>query len=439
MLENLDSMGYKQMTAIQEKALPYILDSKDLIAKAKTGSGKTAAFGIGLLSKLDVKKFRVQSLVLCPTRELADQVARELRQIAKFAHNIKILTLCGGVAFGPQLGSLRHQAHIIVGTPGRVLKHLNKKTLNLENLNMLVLDEADRMLDMGFIEEIQNVIEFAPKQRQNLLFSATYPDEIVDLSKTILNDPIEVAVESIDLPNEISEYFYETNESDKVQTLINVFASNQPKDVIVFCNTKIECDDLADELAKNEIDALALHGDLEQYERNDVLVQFSNKSLRVLVATDVAARGLDIKDLDMVVNYNIPHSLETYTHRIGRTGRAGAKGISATLYVDREFDKVEEYKDEKRIFLSAQTLDQDKAFKMKPEFVSMVIEGGKKDKLRKGDILGSLTGELGLSGQSIGKIDIYDRQAYVAIKQDTVKKITNKITIKKKRFSSWIL
>jgi len=209
--------------------------------------------------------------------------------------------------------------------------------------------------------------------------------------------------------------------------------------VIVFCNTKIECDDLADELAKNEIDALALHGDLEQYERNDVLVQFSNKSLRVLVATDVAARGLDIKDLDMVVNYNIPHSLETYTHRIGRTGRAGAKGISATLYVDREFDKVEEYKDEKRIFLSAQTLDQDKAFKMKPEFVSMVIEGGKKDKLRKGDILGSLTGELGLSGQSIGKIDIYDRQAYVAIKQDTVKKITNKITIKKKRFSSWIL
>ena len=439
MVKNLDNMGYKNMTPIQAEALPYILDDKDLIAKAKTGSGKTAAFGIGLLSKLDVKKFRVQSLVLCPTRELADQVARELRQIAKFAHNIKILTLCGGVAFGPQLGSLRHQAHIIVGTPGRVLKHLNKNSLNLENLNMLVLDEADRMLDMGFIEEIQNVIEFAPKKRQNLLFSATYPDEIKDLSKSILNEPVEVEVESTEEANEISEYFYEADNDVKVETLINVFASHKPKDVIVFCNTKIECDELADKLQDKNIDALSLHGDLEQYERNDVLVQFSNKSCRVLVATDVAARGLDIKDLDMVVNYNIPHSEETYTHRIGRTGRAGAKGISITIYTKAEMDKADLYKDTKREFLKIADFIDITDFEMKPEFVTLVIEGGKKDKLRKGDILGSLTGEIGLTGENIGKIDIYDRQVYVAIKNNVINNITKKITIKKKNFSSWIL
>ncbi|MCW8838675.1 MAG: ATP-dependent RNA helicase DbpA [Thiovulaceae bacterium] len=439
MVKNLENIGFKNMTPIQAEALPYILDSKDLIAKAKTGSGKTAAFGIGLLEKLDVKKFRVQSLVLCPTRELADQVARELRQIAKFSHNIKILTLCGGVAFGPQLGSLRHQAHIIVGTPGRVLKHLNKNSLSLQDLNMLVLDEADRMLDMGFIEEIQNVIDFAPKERQNLLFSATYPDEIKDFSKSILNNPVEVEAIATELPNEISEYFYESKVREKVKTLVEIFSTYKPKDAIVFCNTKALCDELADELQEFNIDALSLHGDLEQYERNDVLVQFTNKSCRVLVATDVAARGLDIKDLDMVVNYDAPHSKETYTHRIGRTGRAGAKGISVTLYDDKEIEKIDEYRDDKREFLKIEKFSNITDFEMKPEFVSVVIEGGKKDKLRKGDILGALTGDIGLSGEDIGKIDIYDRQTYVAIRNNAVKNITKNIIIKKKRFTTWIL
>ncbi|WP_373071792.1 ATP-dependent RNA helicase DbpA [Sulfurimonas sp.] len=439
MVKNLDNIGYKTMTPIQEKALPFILESRDLIAKAKTGSGKTAAFGIGLLSKLDVKKFRIQSLVLCPTRELADQVARELRQIAKFTHNIKILTLCGGVSFRYQESSLRHQAHIIVGTPGRVLKHLNKNSLNLEDLNMLVLDEADRMLDMGFIEEIQNVIEFAPKQRQTLLFSATYPDEIIELCKSILDDPVEVEAQIQEAANEIDEYFYEVDEELKVKTLIGLFASFKPKDVIVFCNTKIECDELAEELQDSNIDALALHGDLEQYERNDVLVQFANKSCRVLVATDVAARGLDIKDLDMVVNYNLPHSKEIYTHRIGRTGRAGAKGISATFYAKYELESVEIYNDEKREFLKINEFPDTSSFEMKPEFFTLVIEGGKKDKLRKGDVLGSLTGDGGLNGDNIGKIDIYDRQTYVAIKTPMMKNITKNILIKKRKFTSWIL
>ncbi len=442
MLQNLDSIGYKEMTAIQAESLPHILEGKDIIAQAKTGSGKTAAFGIGLLSHLDVKKFRIQSLVLCPTRELADQVAKELRVLARATHNVKILTLCGGVAFGPQLGSLKHGAHIIVGTPGRVLKHLKKEILNLENLNTLVLDEADRMLDMGFIEEIEEVLSFVPKERQTLLFSATYPAEITKLSSSIQRDALSVKTKSIEVANKIVERFYELEEHTKVQALINLLSNFQPKNVIVFCNTKLECDELAKKLQDKKIDALALHGDMEQYDRNDVLVQFSNNSCAVLVATDVAARGLDIKELSMVVNFDLPHSQETYTHRIGRTGRAGAEGLAFTFYDERGEELANEYKNETRLFESITELKVLEGFKMIPEFVTLVIEGGKKDKLRAGDILGALTGDAGLKGSAIGKIDIYDRQAYVAIQNgvadDAHKKLQNG-KIKGKKFSVWIL
>ena len=441
MLSNLDKIEYKEMTPIQAEALPLILEGKDIIAQAKTGSGKTAAFGIGLLSKLQVKKFRVQTLILCPTRELADQVAKELRLLAKFAHNIKILTLCGGAAFGPQLGSLRHGAHIIVGTPGRILKHLDKESLNLENMDTLVLDEADRMLDMGFIEEIEKVISYAPAERQTLLFSATYPDEIMSMSKRLQTDAQRVKTASIETTNKITERFYEV-EGDKLQTLVNVFSTFNPSNAIVFCNTKVETDEVAQRLQKMNIDALALHGDMEQYDRNDVLVQFSNSSARVLVATDVAARGLDIKELAMVVNYDFPHGDETYTHRIGRTGRAGAEGLAFTLYTPYEADKLDEYKNGTRLFERVADLKIQKNFEMKPENVTLVIEGGKKDKLRAGDLLGALTGDAGLKGSSIGKIDIYDRQAYVAIQRAFINEAQKKLSqgkIKSKKFSVWIL
>jgi len=440
MLTNLDSLGYKKMTPIQAEALPPILDNKDVIAQAKTGSGKTAAFGIGLLNRLDVKKFRVQSLVLCPTRELADQVAKELRKIARFKHNIKILILCGGESFGKQLGSLSHQAHIIVGTPGRVLKHLNKDSLNLENLETLVFDEADRMLDMGFMEEIQSVLEYVPKERQTLLFSATYDDEIIDISKKIQKDAISVKTVSTESANKIDEYFYEV--SSKQDALIKVLSTYTPENVIVFTNTKIEAKELAENLQKAKIDAIAIHGDLEQYERNDVLVQFANKSCPILVATDVAARGLDIKELSMVVNYDIPHGSETYTHRIGRTGRAGADGIAITLFNSFEIDKADEYKNDTRKFESSESLKVKAGFEMKPQYVTLVIEGGKKDKVRAGDLLGALTGDAGLKGSSIGKIDIYDRQSYVAIERALIKEAHAQLSkgkIKGKKFSVWIL
>ena len=438
MLTNLDSIGYTEMTPVQAETLPLILEGEDVIAQAKTGSGKTAAFGIGLLQKLQVKKFRVQALVLCPTRELADQVAKELRNIAKFAHNIKILTLCGGAAFGPQLGSLRHGAHIIVGTPGRILKHLNKETLSLENLETLVLDEADRMLDMGFIEEIDKVLEYAPKTRQTLLFSATYTNEITFISDRIQRDAVSVKTVSTEVANKIEEHFYET--SNKTDTLIKIFSTFKPENIIVFTNTKIEAKELAENLAKNKIDALAIHGDLEQYERNDVLVQFANKSCPVLIATDVAARGLDIKELSMVVNFDLPHTYETYTHRIGRTGRAGATGVAITLYNSGE--DVQEYEDAERVFEDAGVLKKSNSFEMKPQNVTLVIEGGKKDKIRAGDLLGALTGEAGLAGSAIGKIDIYDRQAYVAIQREFIDQAHKKLSqgkIKNKKFSVWIL
>lgn len=441
MLQNLEKIGYKNMTPIQSQSLEPILQNKDVIAQAKTGSGKTAAFGIGLLHKLNIKHFRIQSLVLCPTRELAEQVAKELRNIAKFAHNIKVLTLCGGVAFYPQVNSLRHNAHIIVGTPGRILKHLDKGSLSLEHLNTLVLDEADRMLDMGFIEEISKVLSHVPSNRQTLLFSATYPDEILELSSKVQKDAINIKTIQQENANKIQEYFYKTT-TNKVTTLVNILSNFKPQNVIVFCNTKIQTQDIAQELQKRDIDALAINGDLEQYERNDVLVQFSNHSCSVLVATDVAARGLDIKDLEMVINYDIANDKETYTHRIGRTARAGKEGIACSLYDEGEIQEADEYQNETRIFKDATSLKEIKDFHMQPKFITLVIEGGKKDKLRAGDILGALTSKGNLNGEDIGKIDIYDRQSYVAIKYDKIDLAHKKLKyekIKAKKFSVWIL
>ena len=440
MISTLDSLGYNSMTPIQAQTLPLILDAKDVIAQAKTGSGKTAAFGIGLLSRLDVKKFRVQALVLCPTRELADQVAKELRRIARFEHNIKILMLTGGESFGKQLGSLSHQAHVVVGTPGRVLKHLNKESLELTNLQTLVFDEADRMLDMGFIEEIEAVLAFVPGERQTLLFSATYDETILDISAKIQKNAITIKTQTAEEPNKIEEIFYEV--MHKEQSFVKILSEFKPQNVIVFTNTKLAARELAESLQKRKIDALAIHGDLEQYERNDVLVQFANGSCPILVATDVAARGLDIKELSMVVNFDIPHARETYTHRIGRTGRAGAHGVAITLYEAWERENAEDYRDNKRGFKEESALKGTLDFELPPKNVTLVIEGGKKDKLRAGDILGALTGDAGLDGSSIGKIDIYDRQAYVAIEAKEVEKALAYLKygkIKSKKFSVWAL
>ncbi|MFT5701260.1 MAG: ATP-independent RNA helicase DbpA [Desulforhopalus sp.] len=442
MLENLKELGFLEMTPIQAESLPPILENRDVLAQAKTGSGKTAAFGLGLLSKLDVKKFRVQSLVLCPTRELADQVAKELRRLARAIHNVKILTICGGAAFGPQYGSLLHGAHIIVGTPGRILKHLDKGNLSLKDLQLLVLDEADRMLDMGFIDDIHRIIAHGPVRRQTLLFSATYPEKIVDLSSSIQTDAIKVHTSKEEPANKIVEYFYKTTKAKKVDDLLRVMALHRPQSALVFCETKIEARNVARDLAAEGIDALAIHGDLEQYERTDVLVRFMNKSCSVLVATDVAARGIDIKELELVVNYDLPQSGEIYTHRIGRTGRAGKEGLAATLYTDRELYGVEGYRNATRMFEDLESVEGAEEFNLRAPNSTLVIEGGKKNKMRPGDLLGALTGDAGIDGKYIGKIDIYDRQSYVAIDRTMIDKVFSRLKkgkIKGKTFPVWIL
>jgi ATP-independent RNA helicase DbpA len=424
LLNNLESLGYLEMTPIQARSLPLILAGKDIIAQAKTGSGKTAAFAIGLLAKLEVKRFAIQALVLCPTRELADQVAKEIRRIARASHNVKVLTLCGGVAIGPQIGSLEHGAHIIVGTPGRILDHLRKGSLKLEMVRQLVLDEADRMLDMGFADAVETILAECNSERQTLLFSATYPEGIKRISARYQRLPEDVTVEAVHSEQQIVQHFYELRESDsKTRAVQQLLAEFQPRSAMVFCNTKQQCHELYMSLRDHGVSALALHGDLEQKERDQVLVRFANKSCAVLIATDVAARGIDIKDLDAVINVELAHDAEVHIHRIGRTGRAGETGLALTLVAPKELGRVNRLEDYVQSTIVLEPLPESgKVYAVLPEMITLSIDGGKKDKLRPADILGALTKDAGLSGGDIGKIDIFDFVAYVAVKQSVAKK-----------------
>ena len=427
LLKNLGSLGYESMTSIQALSLPAILDGKDVIGQSKTGSGKTAAFGLGLLHKLNVKSFKVQSIVLCPTRELADQVSVEIRNLARAIHNIKILTLCGGASFGPQIGSLEHGAHIVVGTPGRIEEHLRKKTLKLDHVEMLVLDEADRMLDMGFQDTIDDIVEKIPDNRQTLLFSATYPQEIEDIAMRVMNNPIVVNAPSTDEESTIKQYFYQINTDDERMNALRILlAKHKSESTLVFCNTKLDTQDVADELLHYGFYALAIHGDLDQRERDQALIRFSNKSVSVLVATDVAARGLDIDALDLVVNFNVAHDPEVHVHRIGRTGRAGRSGIAVTLFNDKETRKL----DALEIGETAAELPSDSYLDKpvkRPEMTTLKIDGGKKQKLRPGDIVGCLTGKDGIPGAAIGKITVSSNWSYIAVESELVKTALTKI------------
>ena len=440
-LANIESIGYKEMTPIQAQSLPAVLQGKDLLAQAKTGSGKTAAFAIGLLHHLDVKKYQTQALVICPTRELADQVSSEIRRLARAIPNTKILTLCGGKPLAPQLVSLEHSPHIVVGTPGRILKHLiDKQSLNLENLKILVLDEADRMLDMGFYDDIMQIINSTPSQRQTLLFSATYPEQIREISDAIQINPVDIRIETSHTENKIKQVFYEIEKGERTKTLVAILHHYRPESTIVFCNRKQQAKELAEALWNEGFHALALHGDLEQKERDQVLVQFSNKSSSILIATDVAARGIDIKDLAAVVNFELSPDPEIHVHRIGRTGRAGNEGMAFSLFMASEAHKVnriEEYLNTTFNIEKTNTLKMRENFRLSPPMVTLCINGGRKNKVRAGDILGALTSKTDLPGKQIGKIDIFDTISYVAIERPIAKqalKILNEGKIKGRKF-----
>ncbi|MEW6981450.1 ATP-dependent RNA helicase DbpA [Colwelliaceae bacterium 6471] len=435
LLKNITSLGYQHMTDIQEKSLPHILSGQDIIAQGKTGSGKTAAFGLGILNKLDVKRFRIQTLVLCPTRELADQVAKEIRRLARTIHNIKVLTLCGGMPFGPQVGSLEHGAHIIVGTPGRIEDHLGKGTLVLDDVTTLVLDEADRMLEMGFQSAIDNVVERIPAGRQTLLFSATYPKQIQSIAERIMVKPIMVQSLSSHDSSSISQHFFKVdsdNSNEQRLTALRLLLQKyKPESTVIFCNTKKETQEVATQLVNYGFSAVALHGDLEQRDRDQTLVRFVSKSAAILVATDVAARGLDIDALDAVINFHIARDAEVHVHRIGRTGRAGSKGIACSLFSDKESYKIGLLEDYLDSVIESEPLPPltvlDDAI-TPPPMATLQIDGGKKQKVRAGDILGALTGDKGIDGKSVGKIQLFDNWAYVAIERGVAKRALKKLS-----------
>lgn len=419
LLDNLATLGYASMTPIQAAALPVVLAGRDVIAQAKTGSGKTAAFGLGLLNRLDESCFDVQCLVLCPTRELTDQVAREIRQLARTVPNIKVLTLTGGTPLGPQRTSLQHGAHIVVGTPGRVDDHLGKKTLSLDKVEMLVLDEADRMLDMGFADTLDKIIDQTPTQRQTLLFSATFPQAIQAIARRVMIEPEMIKVESVHDSSSIEQHFYRVGDDHQRQIALRLLLRQfEPESALVFCNTKRETQALADVLAKDGFSVLALHGDMDQKDRDQTLIRFTHRSASVLVATDVAARGLDINDLDAVFNYHIAHDPEVHVHRVGRTGRAGSQGLACSLFNEDEAHKVALLESELDPLRDSEALPDPDLLQRAPSpapMSSIRIDSGKKQKLRPGDILGALTAPGGLEGRQVGKIHIASQWSFVAV------------------------
>jgi len=424
-LANLVQLGYTSMTPIQAASLPLALAGHDLIAQARTGSGKTAAFCLALLANLNIRRFAVQAMVLCPTRELADQVTQELRRLARAEDNLKVLTLCGGATMRPQLASLEHGAHVVVGTPGRIMDHLERGSLQLDALNTLVLDEADRMLDMGFFDDIGTVVKQCPKARQTLLFSATYPEGIHKLAANFMREPKEVKLSEAPAATQIRQLFFEVTEEQRLHAVGQLLNHYRPVSTLAFCNTKAQCRDLVEVLRAQGFSALELHGDLDQRDRDQVLVRFANRSTSVLVATDIAARGLDITQLQAVINVEITPDAATHTHRIGRTGRMGKEGSEdgwafSLASVDEmgRVGQIEKAGNFTSAWSPLSSLTPASSAPLEPPMRTLQILGGRKEKIRAGDVLGALTKDLGFAASQVGKINVNEFSTYVAVSAD---------------------
>ena len=429
-LANLEQLGYTAMTPIQAACLPNALLGKDIIAQAKTGSGKTAAFALALLANLNPRRFAVQTMVLCPTRELADQVTVEIRRLARAEDNIKVVTLCGGVPLRGQFATLEHGAHIVVGTPGRLMDHLERGSLQLDALNTLVLDEADRMLDMGFFDDIVKVAKQCPKERQTLLFSATYPEGIAKISAQFMRDPITVKVEAQHSDSKIEQRWYEVKNNERLHAVGQLLAHFRPASTIAFCNTKAQCRDLVEVLRAEGFSALALFGELEQRERDQVLVRFANRSCSVLVATDVAARGLDIANLEAVINVDVTPDSEVHVHRIGRTGRAGESGLALNLASMNEMGyvgKIEQLQGRESDWHPLAELTPASQEPLVPAMTTVHIQGGRKEKIRPGDVLGALTADLGYTREQVGKINVNEWSTYVAVDRAIAQQVASRL------------
>ncbi|MES1205656.1 MAG: ATP-dependent RNA helicase DbpA [Pseudomonadota bacterium] len=449
-------LGFAAPTPVQAQAIPLLLAGRDLIGQSSTGSGKTAAFGLAILQKMSWSKRRPQALILCPTRELCAQVARELRKLGRREAGLAVVILSGGQPMKPQLAALERGVHVAVGTPGRALDHIVRGSLDLTGVATLVVDEADRMLEMGFGAEMEQILSRAPKRRQTIFFSATYPRSIDAMAKAHLDNPQRLTVGESEGPHaRARQLAYAVDDDGRLDALLAILrdspAGSAPESTIVFCNFKATVNRVQQALAAEGFSSASLHGDLEQRERDFVMAKFRNHSIRVLVATDVAARGLDIEGLDLVVNFELPFQPEIYVHRIGRTGRAGKAGLAVSLVGAQDRAKVKAIEAavgaplERRAVPSTARAEKPAgaatgapAGQADATMVTLYVSGGRKDKLRPGDILGALTGDAGgLPGSDVGKIEIHERFSYVAIARGSAKRAIERLgagRIKGKKF-----
>lgn len=381
-LKAVSEMGFENMTPIQAQAIPVFMDGMDIIGQAQTGTGKTAAFGIPVLQMVDPDVKSLQALILCPTRELAIQAAEEIRKFGKYMEGVKVLPIYGGQDINKQIRSLRNGVQIVVGTPGRVMDHMRRHTLKLANLKIIVLDEADEMLNMGFREDIETILKDIPSEHQTGLFSATMPKPILDITATYQKPDavlIKVAAKELTVPL-INQYYYEVKLKNKVEVVSRLLDYYNPKRSLIFCNTKRGVDELAEVLKGRGYFAEGFHGDMSQAQRDKIMNGFRKGFVEILIATDVAARGIDVDDVEAVINYDIPQDIEYYVHRIGRTGRAGKKGRAFTLVVGREIYKIRDIervcktKIKPRTVPSATDINSSKADKVMGQAVSLIQE-----------------------------------------------------------------
>tara|TARA_R110002072_G_scaffold273219_1_gene433672 strand:- start:70185 stop:71603 length:1419 start_codon:yes stop_codon:yes gene_type:complete len=441
-------LGYARPTAIQAAAIPAMLAGRDVVGQSQTGSGKTAAFALPILQRLDLGNRAVQALVLCPTRELTAQVAREVRTLGRAHNGLKVLELVGGQPGRPQREALERGAHIVIGTPGRLLDHLARGSLEPDSIGTLVLDEVDRMLDMGFGDEVRAIVREVPSSRQTALFSATFPAAIEEMIQSCQRDALRI---TIDTPEQsvldIRQLQFCVDREHKLDALCWLLATNPHESALVFCNQKSVVADITNTMDAAGVSVDRLDGDLDQFHRDQVLARFRNQSVRVLIATDVAGRGLDVEDLDLVINFEMPAQPEIYVHRIGRTGRAGKKGVAISIITseaDARIAAIEAWTGNKIEVLPNESRSRSPlpallaAIAGAPRMETILISGGRKDKVRKGDILGALTGEAGgLRGADIGKIEIQELLSYVAVSRRVIRDAVaslNKGRIKGRRF-----
>lgn len=449
LLDVIDELGFETLTPIQREAIPLLLEGKDLIGQSKTGSGKTVAFSLPILERLDPSSQTLSALVLSPTRELSAQVARELRTLGRKHAGLRVVTVTGGEPVSAQRRALEGGAHIAVGTPGRVLDLVKREAIDLRKVTTVVLDEADRMLEMGFEDDMKAILGALSKKRQTVLFSATFPDAIETMSRSYQRDPVRVTIDSEDDDLAIAELAYVAATNDKPRVLLDALHVHDHESALVFCNQKATVDAVAQTLARAGFSVDRLHGDLEQHDRDRVMAKFRNRSVRVLVATDVAARGLDVDDLDLVVNVDLPNQPEIYVHRIGRTGRAGKSGTAISLIAPSDEARLRAIEESttrpvKRLSEVPRREVQtgEKPRSRAATMVTLYVAGGRKDKVRPGDILGALTGEAGgFAGTSIGKIEIHDHYTYVAVEKSIAKAAAKSLSegrIKGRKFRAGI-